>query len=132
MIVDTKMGTSRSGIRVARRTRRSHTPKYKQDIVRQCREPGVSVAATALAHGLNANLVRKWMQQRPVVASAVLLPVSLSSAAPTRAQSAEVSPPGRHSPDGSIDIELGGGRIRVHGAVDVEALRCVLAVLRQR
>ena len=126
------MGTSRSGARVTRRTRRSHTPQYKQDIVRKCREPGVSVAATALAHGLNANLVRKWMLQRPAVASAVLLPVSLSATPVTRAHSTDVAPSERALPDGSIEIELGGGRIRVQGAVDVEVLRCVLTVLRQR
>lgn len=33
----------------------------KQELVRRCQQPGVSVAALALAHGLNANLLRKWI-----------------------------------------------------------------------
>lgn len=28
-----------------------------------CQQPGVSVSGTALAHGVNANLLRRWMQQ---------------------------------------------------------------------
>jgi transposase len=27
-----------------------------------CQQPGASVAGVALAHGLNANLVRRWLQ----------------------------------------------------------------------
>src|SRR5260221_11441739 len=33
----------------------------KRELVRRVLEPGVSLAATALAHGLNANLLRKWV-----------------------------------------------------------------------
>lgn len=29
--------------------------------MRACRQPGVSIAAVALANGLNANMVRKWV-----------------------------------------------------------------------
>lgn len=35
--------------------------RAKQELVRRCQQPGVSVAALALAHGLNANLLRKWI-----------------------------------------------------------------------
>ncbi|GAA0782486.1 hypothetical protein GCM10009108_25300 [Castellaniella ginsengisoli] len=35
----------------------------KAQIVAQCRQPGVSVAGVALSHGINANLVRKWIRQ---------------------------------------------------------------------
>jgi transposase len=28
-----------------------------------CQQPGASVAGVALAHGLNANLVRRWLKQ---------------------------------------------------------------------
>ena len=33
----------------------------KQALVLRCLQPGVSLAGTALAHGLNANLLRKWV-----------------------------------------------------------------------
>jgi len=33
----------------------------KRELVRRCLQPGVSLAGMALAHGLNANLLRKWV-----------------------------------------------------------------------
>ena len=33
----------------------------KRELVRRCLLPGVSLARTALDHGLNANLLRKWV-----------------------------------------------------------------------
>ena len=38
-----------------------YDPQAKQELVGQCMKPGVSVAATALRHGVNANLLRKWI-----------------------------------------------------------------------
>jgi transposase len=48
------------------RTRRLHTPEFKQQVVDACLEPGASVAGVALAHGVNANLVRRWLAERGV------------------------------------------------------------------
>lgn len=42
--------------------RRHHSAAFKQQVVEACRRPGVSVAAVALAHGLNANLLRRWLK----------------------------------------------------------------------
>ena len=44
-----------------RRRRRFHSALFKAQVVQACR-PGVSIAAVALAHGLNANLVRRWLK----------------------------------------------------------------------
>jgi transposase len=43
-----------------------HGAEFKKAVIATCREPGVSVAAVAQAHGLNANLVRKWLVGRGV------------------------------------------------------------------
>lgn len=43
------------------RRRRRHSGDFKSEVVDACRQPGVSIAAVALANGLNANLVRRWM-----------------------------------------------------------------------
>ena len=45
----------------SRRTRRRHAPEFRDRVVQACRQPGVSIAAVALANGLNANMVRKWV-----------------------------------------------------------------------
>ena len=58
---------------VDRRGRRWYTQEYRDEVVEQCRRPGVSVAAIALARGLNANLVRKWIAKRDGLARPMLL-----------------------------------------------------------
>jgi transposase len=41
--------------------RRVHSAEFKAKVMAQCREPGASVAAVAMAHDVNANVVRKWL-----------------------------------------------------------------------
>ncbi len=43
--------------------RRNHSNEFKSDLITMCRQPGVSVSAVAQAHGVNANLLRRWMKQ---------------------------------------------------------------------
>lgn len=43
--------------------RRVYPPEFKQQIIDQC-QPGISIAGMALAHGLNANLLRRWILER--------------------------------------------------------------------
>ncbi|OGB22729.1 MAG: hypothetical protein A3I66_17865 [Burkholderiales bacterium RIFCSPLOWO2_02_FULL_57_36] len=43
------------------RRRGRYSDKFKHEVVTACLEPGVSTAAIALANGLNANMVRRWM-----------------------------------------------------------------------
>jgi transposase len=63
-----------SGIELpSRRTRRRHAPEFREQVVQACRQPGVSIASVALANGLNANMVRKWLvdaEARPAMAPA--------------------------------------------------------------
>ena len=42
--------------------RRRHAVAFKAQVVAACLEPGVSVAAVALANGLNANRLRRWVK----------------------------------------------------------------------
>lgn len=46
-----------------RRTRRTHEPGFKAQVIEACLQPGVSVAAVALANGLNANYLRRWVKE---------------------------------------------------------------------
>jgi transposase-like protein len=77
---------------VLERKRRRHSEEFRAEVVAACRQPGVSVAAVALAHGLNANLVRRWIKEsverlpvtrRPmanrVVAPLTVVPVSIEA-----------------------------------------------------
>lgn len=44
-----------------RRRRRTHSVEFKAQVVAACRPVGVSIAAVAMAHGVNANVVRRWV-----------------------------------------------------------------------
>lgn len=44
--------------------RRVHSAEFKAEVLAECQRPGASVAAVALSHGLNVNLVRKWLVGR--------------------------------------------------------------------
>jgi len=45
----------------AGRRRGRYSDEFKRQVVTTCLEPGVSTAAIALANGLNANLLRRWV-----------------------------------------------------------------------
>jgi transposase len=47
--------------------RRRHSDELKTQVIAECRRPDASIAAVALRHGLNANLVRKWLNGRGVI-----------------------------------------------------------------
>ncbi|AGE24470.1 ISPpu14, transposase Orf1 [Pseudomonas poae RE*1-1-14] len=43
------------------RQRKSYPKSFKAQVVQECEQPGVSVAAIAMSHGINANVVRRWL-----------------------------------------------------------------------
>ncbi|MES2251387.1 MAG: transposase [Pseudomonadota bacterium] len=45
------------------RRRRMHSDEFKADAVAACAQPGMSMAAVAMAHGINANLLRRWVHE---------------------------------------------------------------------
>lgn len=49
---------------VLRNGRRRYDPAGKRRLVEACLQPGVSLAGMALRHGVNANLLRKWVAGR--------------------------------------------------------------------
>jgi transposase len=55
--------TSENVITTGRRRRRRHSVFFKAEAVSACQESGASIAAVALARGLNANLLRRWVQE---------------------------------------------------------------------
>ena len=129
-IVDANSGAPHAPVRVRvnRTGRRTYSREYKLEIVQECSRGDVSVAGVALAHGINANLVRRWIVQHRsgrLFSMPAMLPVMLS--APT------ALPSPKHPPAaGVIEIELQSARILVRGAVDSAALRTVLEALVKR
>ena len=50
------------------RTKRHHCSEFRQRVIEAALEPGASVAGVALANGLNANLLRKWIKASGTIA----------------------------------------------------------------
>jgi transposase len=115
--------------------RSMYHPEAKRELVRRCLQPGVSLAATAVAHGINPNVLRKWVvlatgKSRPAMREPKLLAVSTLPTAPAEAVSASSPPsiPGQWQ----LELVVPGGTIRIRGRIDAESLRTVLDCLAGR
>jgi transposase len=60
--------------------RNCYDPEAKRELVAACLRPGISVSRMALEHGVNANLLRKWIDHYR--GTAVARPVPLPSFVP--------------------------------------------------
>jgi transposase len=67
--------------------RRRHGAEFKAKVLAACDEPGASISGVALAHGLNANLVRQWRAGRGVKLAGVMVTAPARSKAPKSAVS---------------------------------------------
>jgi len=72
-----------------------HSDEFKANAVASCMQPGISMAAVAMANGINSNLLRRWVREaeqgqiaarpdalvptesRPAVATPSFVPVPL-------------------------------------------------------
>lgn len=113
----------------------------------ETRRAGVSVAAVAQSHGVNANQVFYWRKlyeagqlecTRPVprhdleAAGMRLLPVTMDGDAepqlPVREREADQRT-ASNSTQGSIELTLARGEVRIAGPVDAGTLRTILRCL---
>jgi len=101
----------------ARRRRGKWTAEQRRRIVADSRAAGTSVQEVAQRHGVRANLLTAWRRQ--AAASRMAKPVKFA------AVKLRVAPA-----DGSIEIDLAAGCVRVRGIVDGTMLREVLAAAR--
>lgn len=98
------------------RRRRHHPEEFKQALVEACGEPGASVAGIALANGVNANLVRRWLRDRGIEPPMRRLPMSVREAAPSMAPAfvpLPIAPSEPESRDIRIEIRRGNTAIKV-------------------
>ena len=108
------MHTSVIQLPSAGRRRGRYSDDFKRQIMAACKQPGVSTAAVALANGLNANLLRRWIsetQARLPNPSAgkrtkALAVATQTSFIPLQIQGSDVAP-------ANIQIELQRGGITV-------------------
>jgi len=115
------------------RKRRHRSKLERRQIVEETMAPGASVAVIARAHGVNANQVFHW---RRLYRDGLLdgckpgsqfVPVRIINAEPGEQRRATAAGE-RHS--GTIDIQIGGVRMRITGSADPDCVRAALEQLR--
>ena len=133
--------------------RRQHEKSFKAELVEQCLAPGASVAAVALAGGINANLLFKWRRDHlrtkrlsgASSSSVALVPVQVAPgldadadagnsqpSSPSPASTALAVAPQRCARNaGIIELDIAGAVLRLRGPVDEASLCSVLRALRQ-
>jgi transposase len=138
-----------TSIAVGRAPRRMRTVEEKVAIVAQTLAPGVSVAAVARQHGVNANLLFAWrrLHEQGLLEAHTRSPRTpllsvIEVATPRRSVTRRARPPRAARKDGGttlaavtdyIEIEWPDGiRVRIHGTVKPGVLAAVLASLAQR
>ena len=137
--------------------RRTRSLDERKRIVEEALAPGASVAAVARRHGLNANLVFKWIRrsregwrdrrrdpanEKPVVVAPperngpAFVPVKLlaldapSAPPPSELMAKAARQPRRGERRGAMEISLpNGAKVSLNADVDAEALRRVLLAL---
>ena len=100
-----------------RQVRRRHAEEFKRQVIAASLQPGVSIAAVALANGLNANLLRRWVKDhRDAQAVEVGAGITAQEAerrplalVPVTVSSAEAEP----EPAGEIKIAIHRDQVRV-------------------
>ena len=107
---------------IPRRSRRTHSEAFKQSVVSACREPGVSVAGVALANGVNANQVHRWMRERGIEppsrrmsGGAALTALADASFIPVQVAPAVEAPVIR------VEAQRGNARVKVEWPVEAAA-----------
>jgi transposase len=105
-----------------------YDPEAKRELVEACLQPGISVARMALEHGVNANLLRKWINQYRDNVS-----VAPRSTPATRLAFAPVlALTGPKSVDASLSVTLSNGvklELQGVGLTDLAPLLNCLATL---
>ena len=100
----------------SRKLRRRHNAEFKATVMAECQQPGASVAAVSLAHGLNVNLVRKWLVGKGLKRTGLSAPRTVAPRAhvePTT-PAASTSPSALHF----VPVELAPAGVEAAPAVD--------------
>ena len=105
----------------ARRRRRLHSDEFKADAVAECMRPGISIAAVAMAHGVNANLLRRWVKTAEMVPGEAVTAQIPKRLAPPPAFMSVAMPPHAAATEIRIELRRGATAISVTWPSDAAA-----------
>ena len=89
-----------------RRRRRRHSAQFKQAVVRECLRPLISIAAVALHHKLNANMLRKWVSDSEHLLPLASTPSSIGANLQAESAASTFVPVTLSTPSGERDIRV--------------------------
>ena len=70
------------------RQRSSYPKSFKAQVVQECLHPGASISSVAISHGINANVIRKWLplyRDQPTATLPAFVPVKVAPKKQTEA-----------------------------------------------
>lgn len=110
-----------------------HSDEFKANAVASCMQPGMSMAAVAMAHGINANLLRRWVREAEISRGvATLEPLAASQAVAKTATTAfvpmQLPAPGAAP---AIRIELHRGATAINVSWPAEAADACASWMRE-
>lgn len=112
------MHTSDIQLPGAGRHRNRYSDEFKREVMAACERPGVSTAAVALANGLNANLLRRWISQSRLRAKpAARQTKALALPAQSQFIALQVQPNSVVPGDIQIELQRAGTTVRVQWPV---------------
>ncbi|WP_410951427.1 IS66-like element accessory protein TnpA [Pseudomonas sp. S1(2024)] len=79
------------------RQRHTYSKFLKAQVIQECQQPGISVSSVALRHGINANVVRRWLPSKRNNAAVANLPAFVPL---------PLAPADQAMPEPSISIDI--------------------------
>ena len=82
------------------RQRSSYPKPFKAQVVQECLQPGATLSSVAIAHGINANVIRKWLplyRDQSAAALPAFVPLKAAPKRPTEALAIIEIPVGERS-----------------------------------
>ena len=108
------MHTSSNDVDKPRPARRYYSPQLKAQVMQECRQSGASVAGVALAHGINANIVHRWLHEDERAALLLRAQSFVPLTLERTSQALPVAPVPSVTPDIRIELHKGGSTITVN------------------
>jgi transposase len=102
-------------VETGRRRRRIHSAHFKAEAIGACQQSGVSIAAVALARGLNAAMLHRWVKQAERSGRPIAIRTTTPSVAIENEEGFVPVPLPSNPVSGAIRIEVRrrGGRVTV-------------------
>jgi transposase-like protein len=117
----------------AKRGWRRHSPEFKSRVIELARQGSGSVAAVALANGLNANMLRRWVREAELADGQALaaevapraevprfIPVTVAADDERATCAAQAAGAPARSNAGSVVVDIRRGAITVHASLPLD------------